>query len=65
MRPKAKIRLVGRRLRTSARGLYSRFTRVTFHVPLVTLGPATNGAVEKVPSIVCASAKAPSNVVVT
>ena len=64
MRAKAKIRLVGRRLRTRREG-YSRFTRVTFHVPLVTLGPATNGAVEKVPSIVRASVKVPSNVVVT
>ena len=63
MGTKAKIQQVGRLLRTSLS--YSRFTRVTFHVPLVTLGPATNGAVEKCPSIVCASVKAPSNVVVT
>ena len=64
MGAKAKIRLVGHRFRTKAE-LYSRFTRVTFHVPFVTFGPTCNGAVENVPSIVCASVKAPSNVVVT
>ena len=40
-------------------GIQSRFTRVTFHVPPVTLRPGWDGTVLKVPSIVRASRKDP------
>lgn len=40
-------------------GIQSRFTRVTFHVPPVTLRPGWDRTVLKVPSIVRASRKDP------